>query len=191
MQTELISYYVKTVFLVAGLLLATGSLCAQSTMPVCGGSDTNVQTGSMSYTIGQVDYLFSQSANGSAVAGVQQPFDENTAYHTSCDGVELTVYPNPTSENVYVVCDALDASYSYMVTDMTGKLFLVGRLEGEIYHHPDDSPCQWCVFAQNRVWRWKGRLFYFQDNQELKRFGGEICSGDMLMCPVNRNRFRR
>lgn len=122
---------VKRVAVVLVFSFVAGFLSAQSTTPVCGGSDKNFRTGSMSYTVGQVDYQLSQSKTNIAIAGVQQPFDENIAYNTTCDGIELMLYPNPITENAYVVCDALDASYAYTVTDMTAKLFIEGHLEGE------------------------------------------------------------
>lgn len=117
--------------IVAGLCFSVGSLCAQSTTPVAGGSAKNNQSGSMSYTVGQVDYLYSHSSEGNAVAGVQQPFDENLAFHSSCDGVELTLYPNPTVADFYVISDALDVKYPYILSDMTGKILQEGTLDGE------------------------------------------------------------
>lgn len=123
-------YMIKRMFLAVGLSLPVGSLCAQSTMPASGGTARGAN-GSVSYTVGQVDYLFSSSISGNAVAGVQQPFDDNTAYHTNCDGVELTIFPNPTSADLYVSCDVLDASYPYMLTDMIGKILFEGELQGE------------------------------------------------------------
>lgn len=120
----------RTLFAV-GLCLMAESLCAQTTIPVGGGSNRNDETGSVSFSVGQVDYQFSASESGSAVAGVQQPFDDNTAYHTNCDGVELTIYPNPTSADVYISCDVLDAAYPYMLTELTGRILFEGNLAGE------------------------------------------------------------
>ncbi len=122
---------IKRIFCAVGLSLSAFSLCAQSTTPVAGGSAKNDQSGSMSYTVGQVDYLYSHSSQGNAVAGVQQPFDENLAFHSTCDGVELTLYPNPTVADFYVISDALDVKYPYMLSDMTGKILQEGNLDGE------------------------------------------------------------
>lgn len=122
---------IKRIFFAVGLSLSAVSLCAQSTTPVAGGSDQNEKSGSMSYTIGQVDYLYSHSMYASSVAGVQQPVDENLMSHSSCDGVALTLYPNPTVADFYVVSDVLDVKYPYMLCDMTGKVLQEGNLDGE------------------------------------------------------------
>lgn len=122
---------VKRIFFITLLNLIVATLCAQSTIPASGGTGKSGSKGSVSYTVGQIDYLFCKSTSGNAVAGVQQPFDENTAYHIDCDGVELTVYPNPTSADVYVVCDVLNVSFPYYLSDLNGKIFLRGNLNGD------------------------------------------------------------
>lgn len=113
------------------LLAATGTLSAQSNTVVCGGSDKNSKTGDMSYTIGQVDYLYTKNAYGGAVAGVNQPYEENFAHHLNCDGVELTLFPNPVHDNFYVQADIVDVHYAYVLTDAIGKLISEGKLTGE------------------------------------------------------------
>lgn len=122
---------VKRVFLITVLNLIVATICAQSAIPASGGTVKNDAQGSVSFTVGQIDYLFSKSTSGNAVAGVQQPFDENTAYHVDCDGVELTVYPNPTSADLYVVSDVLNVSFPYYLSDLNGKIFLEGNLNGD------------------------------------------------------------
>ncbi|MCQ2330912.1 MAG: T9SS type A sorting domain-containing protein [Paludibacteraceae bacterium] len=130
---------IKRIFFAVGLSLSAVSLCAQSTTPVAGGSDQNEKSGSMSYTIGQVDYLYSHSMYASSVAGVQQPVDENLVEHSTCDGVELTVFPIPTVANLQVVSDLQDVRYPFYLTDMTGKLFFEGTLDGEYTTIPTES----------------------------------------------------
>lgn len=130
---------IKRIFFAVGLNLSAVSLCAQSTTPVAGGSAKNDQSGSMSYTVGQMDYLYSHSNQASAVAGVQQPVDENLVEHSTCDGVELTVFPIPTVANLQVVSDLQDVRYPFYLTDMTGKLFFEGTLDGEYTTIPTES----------------------------------------------------
>lgn len=113
------------------LWAAMGSLSAQSNTVVCAGADKNSKVGDMSYTIGQVDYLYTKNSHGGAVAGVNQPYEENFAHHLNCDGVELTLFPNPVHDNFYVQADLVDVHYSYVLTDVIGKLIAEGKLTGE------------------------------------------------------------
>lgn len=136
-------FMIKQFMIAVGLCLMAGFFCAplsaQSTTPVCGGTAKTEKSGSMSFTIGQVDYLYSHSNIASSVAGVQQPFDENLLFHETCDGVELSLYPNPTVGDIFIISEEQDAQYPYILTDVSGRVWQEGHLDGEYTTIPMDA----------------------------------------------------
>ncbi len=81
------------------VLLNTIGLYAQETVPATGG-DAIGSGGSSSYTIGQVVYTINTGTNGTAINGVQQPYEISTitAIEMAKDiGLSFSVYPKPYS----------------------------------------------------------------------------------------------
>jgi hypothetical protein len=82
------------------LLLAIGltELKAQEAIPASGGNATGAG-GSVSYSVGQVVYAINTGTGGSAVAGVQQPYEISVVtglpYNNNINLI-CSAYPNPT-----------------------------------------------------------------------------------------------
>lgn len=92
-----------------------------------GGGDIQLSDGaSVSFSLGQMDYLFSGTNNGSVSAGVQQPFE--IIKGKLCDGMDIQMAPNPTRDIVYVAMNEEGVTYTYIITDMNGKKFDEGTL---------------------------------------------------------------
>ena len=90
----------KTFVLTMVLLLARGSLFAQTTIASAGGDDQN-SSGYLSYTIGQTVYTTSSNSNGEIIQGVQVPYDISILVSTNdfvSNSIELSIYPNPTED---------------------------------------------------------------------------------------------
>lgn len=90
----------KTFVLTIVLLLARGSLFAQSTTVSAGGDDQN-SSGSLSYTIGQTVYTTSTNSNEEILQGIQVPYDISILVSTNdwvSNSIELSIYPNPTED---------------------------------------------------------------------------------------------
>ncbi len=87
--------------LITILMFGFGSASlAQSTIPATGGNAEG-SGGTLSYTVGQVFYMFNTAGNGSEAQGVQQPYEISIA--TAIEGanaitLEIMVYPNPVSD---------------------------------------------------------------------------------------------
>ena len=106
---------------IAFLLFGIGSLQAQQAV-VSAGAEAIGSGGSASYSIGQVVYSGQEGSGGSLNQGVQQAYDIATTLGAELENIDLTVYPNPTSDylNLSVSDDDL-SSLTYVLYDMQGR----------------------------------------------------------------------
>ena len=92
-------------------------LFAQSNT-VCSGADVSGSGGTVSYTIGQIDYTQQQGSSGKISEGVQQPIE---IYQTSglenYENISVSIGPNPTHENIIIRCN------SSLIEDVESQLF--------------------------------------------------------------------
>ena len=97
---------------------------AQQNTLASGGNASSAQ-GSVSYSIGQIDYETSSNANGTVSQGVQQPYE---IYPLSVDELfstlEINLFPNPTSDFIQLTIGDLSKTenLSYQLTDASGRL---------------------------------------------------------------------
>lgn len=120
------------------MVLTGATVWAQSTFGVAGG-DASGESGSLSYTVGQVAVMttYSKVTNASRVAanlreGVQQTY---TVEELRIDGVtaldfDISVYPNPTADNVTVSFGNTVTDVSYELYSIDGRLLQKGRVAG-------------------------------------------------------------
>ena len=92
--------YTQNIFLLISFLyFLTGN--AQQSVNASGGNGTG-SGGSISYSVGQIDYVAITSAGGTVCQGVQQPFEIvvlGTSTFTNIN-LEMKAYPNPTIANL-------------------------------------------------------------------------------------------
>jgi hypothetical protein len=108
----------------AFLLVGLSAGFAQQSVTASGG-DASGSGGSVSYSVGQVVYTQNSGANGSVVQGVQQPFEISVVSGLTNASIQLNLstYPNPTTENLVLVADGLDQTQlSFNLYDISGKL---------------------------------------------------------------------
>jgi hypothetical protein len=99
------------------------SLHAQGGPVVSGGNATGAG-GTVSYSIGQVDYISVTGSNGNINQGLQQPFEFFTMGIEEDKDIQLefSVYPNPTNSYILLKTDKEDLSgLYYQLFDMNGK----------------------------------------------------------------------
>jgi len=95
---------------------------AQSNTTSTGG-DAIGSGGSVSYSVGQIDYISGTGSNGSVNQGVQQPFEFYKDVSLHENSIILTsLYPNPTNENVVLKIESFQDNLSYQLFDINGKL---------------------------------------------------------------------
>lgn len=86
------------------------SLQAQKAILTSGG-EASGNTGTLSYSIGQVVYQVHTGSNGSVAEGVQQPFEiQEVTGIENVFGVNLTIstFPNPVVENLTLSVENLE-----------------------------------------------------------------------------------
>ena len=92
---------------------------AQKTFSVAG-SDISSIYGSISYTIGQLDYI-SSGTSISVSQGIQQTFGK--LVETINSNIIITVWPNPVLEILNIqITDDTGTSFDYQFYSMNGKL---------------------------------------------------------------------
>ncbi len=101
-------------------------LYAQEAVPASGGEATS-STGSVSYSIGQTDYITSSGENVSIAEGVQQPYEifvVTSIGDVSNIDLDVVAYPNPATNylQLQIKGDFLK-DLSFQLYDMNGKLF--------------------------------------------------------------------
>nr|MBS0037311.1 T9SS type A sorting domain-containing protein [Saprospiraceae bacterium] len=118
---------VKKIIFGFGLFLFLGfgtvQLQAQQAVVPAGGNASG-NSGSVSYTVGQVFYQTIDGPSAYATEGVQQPYEIYNL--TSVENLELTlevsIFPNPTSDYLIIELDeSVDRSMNYAVFDVSGK----------------------------------------------------------------------
>jgi hypothetical protein len=119
----------KTILLFCCLLLGwwTVGLKAQNGTVAAGG-DLTGSGGSVSHSIGQINYITLTGSGGTVTQGLQQPYEIWVITGVEVEGVELSmaVYPNPAADYVMLQVDDpdifLEDHLTYQLFDISGKL---------------------------------------------------------------------
>lgn len=127
----------------AVLLLFWGwsSSWAQSNTLSSGG-DAMGGGGSVSYSVGQMDYIQALGSGGSANQGVQQPYE---IYVLGVDNhpeisLEFAMYPNPTTENTNLrIENFVPNELSYALYDIQGRLLRQEKIRLELTQIPMEA----------------------------------------------------
>ena len=118
--------YLKTL----PLLFLSGTTFAQSS-PVATGGDVSGAGGSLSYSIGLIDYKQLDETDGSIYQGVQQPYELFSVGLEEWDSnVSISAYPNPmTSQLTIAFPEGVLEDVRYTMTDEAGRVIQNGTLE--------------------------------------------------------------
>src|SRR6056297_3315340 len=120
-------------FFILLYLAVQSRLQAQETIPASGGNATG-NSGSISYTVGQVFSSSVSSTTGQVTEGVQQPY-EITRVTSAQKNLELSdavsVYPNPTTEHVLIeIGNQVDEHLRYQLFNTHGQLLSGKKIVG-------------------------------------------------------------
>jgi hypothetical protein len=110
----------KTTKLTGLLLLGIGfnQVYAQQATTASGG-DASGSGGSVAYSVGQIVYTTNTSSSGSVTQGVQQPYEISIETDIK---LNLSAYPNPTTNYLMLQIDNFDKDLSYQLFDIRGRL---------------------------------------------------------------------
>lgn len=119
------------------LLLFLSGFCfsqlnAQSGVSSAGG-DSSGETGSVSFSIGLVDYISISNENGSVDQGLQHPYEIFPVTVSEIIGSDLSliVYPNPTSGIVNLRVEETDLEkLKFRIYHQNGNLIMVKAISG-------------------------------------------------------------
>ena len=107
-------------FLVWGM---SGAMGQNNTLAA--GGDAEGSGGSLSYSVGQVDYIEATGSGGTANQGVQQPFEIFVLGDDVRPDIqlEMVVYPNPTIDQVTLRIGNFNSpDMTYQLYDINGRL---------------------------------------------------------------------
>lgn len=143
----------KLLIFVASIFVSFSPHAQQNTV-VSGGNATG-SNGSVSYTIGQIDYLNAASSNGNRNEGVQQPYEFFQDVGLPENSNAISLYPNPTNDYVILKLENLQENYTYQMTDLQGKIVLKGTIKSTETHLDmtalSTATYQLQIFQQNRL----------------------------------------
>lgn len=108
------------------LLIGFSKIQAQQATLSSGGNATG-GGGSISYSIGQIDYVMATGSTGSVSQGMQQPFEISTLSGNEFTQISLQmmVYPNPTTSYVNLMIENYDfQDLNFQLFDLAGKQIL-------------------------------------------------------------------
>jgi hypothetical protein len=106
-------------------LVAAFDLGAQQNF-VTVGTEATGASGTVSYSIGQVDYIYLQSATHNINEGVQQPYEFFTLYVSEpVWDIGASVFPNPAINEIFLeIKETLKDGMCYSLYDEQGKLIV-------------------------------------------------------------------
>ena len=121
--------YYNVVFAVFLFFLGIGNSWGQSATLSAGG-DAVTTSGSFSYSLGQVAYEPLQNSSFSIFQGVQQPYQaaSTNRIKSVAGNLNLSIYPNPTGNNVYIHNLKSAQILSFRICDAGGKIITNGSL---------------------------------------------------------------
>lgn len=118
----------KRITLLITLALSGGIATAQSAFPALGGDVSN-ESGSLSYTVGQVETQYArgrvtnaETQSSTLNEGVQQTYLINDLNIGDIETIAARLYPNPTTDKITVEIDSPRGQYTYSLYTIDGKL---------------------------------------------------------------------
>lgn len=97
---------------------------AQQNTVTTGGNASGAE-GSVSYSIGQIDYTSTSNLNGTVSQGLQQPYE---IYPLKVDelfsSLEINLFPNPATDFIHLTFGDISQTeiLNYQLTDASGRL---------------------------------------------------------------------
>lgn len=112
----------KKLLITASFALLGAIVLAQDRTTSSGGDATG-SGGTVSYTIGLIDYSNASGSNGNIHEGVQQPLE---FYTVNVDewilDYSLSVFPNPASDFLIISSEQQPEGLNFVLTDAAGKI---------------------------------------------------------------------
>jgi hypothetical protein len=143
-STRLLLRFARSAVGICILLSGHSILQAQSAVSASGGNGTG-SGGSVSYTIGQVNYTNFSGEGGSVSLGVQQPnLFLNVGIHEADITLSASVFPNPANSSTSLRLEgentsAVEDGLTYNLYDINGKLLQQQDIQSSLTTIPMDK----------------------------------------------------
>ena len=115
----------KSLFIIAFSLVFIAKTSNAQQAAVAVGGEASGSAGSLSYSVGQIDFTTNTGPNGYVSQGVQQTYEINVVQGIEEEQINLDVqvYPNPTTSNLMLnVGEHELTNLEFQVLDMLGKV---------------------------------------------------------------------
>lgn len=116
-------------FLLTTLFFSFLTYSQQNT--ITSGSDTSNSNSSISYSIGQIDYMTSNNSSTFINQGLQQPFEIVTLSGNEIKDIAISaeVYPNPSVNHLIISLQNYNyENLSYRLFDIRGREIVEGKI---------------------------------------------------------------
>ena len=158
-RTSQQAFLLKTILFC--LLFTVEFTFAQAALTASGGEAVG-DGGTLSYTIGQVDYIQASGSGGTASQGVQQPFTITVLGNEDYPGIELkaVVFPNPTTNYInLIITNVVAEDLSYQLFDMNRRIISSHKITN-----------QETIIPMERLASTTYLLYVLDQNSQLKVF---------------------
>lgn len=121
----------KQIVIIPCVIVFGLNFCHAQSNTVTTGSDASNASGSISYSLGQIDYIASSSASTFMNQGVQQPFEIVTLSGDEIKDVQISaqVYPNPSVNQLIISLQNYNyENLSYTLFDIRGRQIVGGKI---------------------------------------------------------------
>ncbi|MFY8137509.1 MAG: T9SS type A sorting domain-containing protein [Flavobacteriales bacterium] len=117
----------KISFVLIGFFSSLISFAQQNTLAA--GANASSAEGSISYSIGQIDFSNVSSSSGSVNQGVQQPFEFFVSSVLEYGNENsFSIFPNPTNEILNISQSFFSEKIEMRLLDMSGRIVLSDQL---------------------------------------------------------------
>lgn len=105
--------------------------CKAQQNTIATGSDLEGSGGSISYSVGQLDFISNENEFGIVDQGVQHSYEIfSLGISKTIRSISANIYPNPTTDYLTIVLSDFDNEfYGYQITDINGRVIQNARIE--------------------------------------------------------------
>lgn len=103
------------------LLLLAGTACYGQQNITATGNDISSSSGSISYSVGQIDYISAENGTNSVNLGVQQPIEFYAVDVEEMELLGMTIFPNPANSHLTINCTNCSEQTTFSIFDVNGK----------------------------------------------------------------------
>ncbi len=121
--------HLKKIVLLVFYFIANNHKLSGQAAVVSSGRTVASDSGSISYSVGQVNFKFIQSNSGTSSEGVQQAIviEEVSNIDENLNKLQVNLFPNPTENDLFIVQDNL-SNINYNLMDASSRILCNGQI---------------------------------------------------------------